>query len=95
MAHCSRDGTVHRYGERGEEKWPYFDQVREHYEAMHRVDGDLLVTSSVDECSDSDADEMPGLEPIVRRHTLTWACGKCTYVNAGSRVRTAVAVHSA
>ena len=39
MVHCSRNGTVHRYDEQGDERWLYFDQVRENYEAMHRVDG--------------------------------------------------------
>jgi hypothetical protein len=82
MVHCSRNGTVHRYGERGEEKWLYFDQVREHYEAMHKVDSDLLIVSSCDETSDSDEDEMPGLEQIVQRHTMPWECCRCTYVNA-------------
>ena len=71
------------YGERGEEKWLYFDQVRKYYEAMHQVDSDLLIASSGDESSDGDEDEMPGLEPIVRRHTMPWACSKCTDMNAG------------
>ena len=80
--HCSRDGTVHRYGERGEQKWLYFDQAREHYEAMHQ-DGGLLVAGSGDESSDEDEDEMPELETIVQRHTTACTCGKCAYVNAG------------
>ena len=70
MVHCSRDGTVHRYGERGEEKWLYFDQARGHYEAMHQMDGDLLVASSGDESSGEDEDEMPELETIVQKPTL-------------------------
>ena len=84
MVQCSRDGNVHRYGERGEEKWLYFDQAREHYEAMHQVDGDMLIANSSSDSSDEDEDEMPELESIMQRHTMPWACGKCTYVNAGS-----------
>ena len=84
MVHCSRDGTVHRYGERGEVKWLYFDQAKENYEVMHQMDGGLLVASSGDESNDENEDEMPELEAIVQRHTMPWTCGKCAYVNAGS-----------
>ena len=39
---CSRHGTVYEYGTGEEQKWLYFDEVRQHYEAMHQLPDDLL-----------------------------------------------------
>ena len=41
--YCSRHGNVHSYGSGVETKWLYFDDVRQHYEAMHMVGEDLLI----------------------------------------------------
>ena len=70
MVHCSRHGNVHSYGSGVETKWLYFDDVRQHYEAMHMVGEDLL-----------QGDSIPAAE--VEKHCMPWACEKCTYVNAG------------
>ena len=37
MVHCLRHGNVHSYGSGMETKWLYFDDVRQHYEAMHMI----------------------------------------------------------
>ena len=70
MVHCSSHGNVHSYGSGEEEKWIYFDEVREHYEAMHKVAEELL------------QEEVKQLES--QRHCVPWECYKCTYVNAGT-----------
>ena len=63
MVHCSRHGNVHSYGSGVETKWLYFDDVRQHYEAMHMVGEDLL-----------QGDSIPAAE--VEKHCMPWACEK-------------------
>ena len=81
MVHCSRDGTIHKYGQRGDEKWLYFDQIREHYEAMHLVDSKLLLS---EESDDSDERDDGPSRVGVQLHTMPWQCRKCTYLHAGA-----------
>jgi hypothetical protein len=76
MVHCSTHGNVHSYGSGEEKKWIYFDEVREHYEAMHKVAEELLQETEVVH------DEVKQLES--QRHCVPWKCCKCTYVNAGA-----------
>jgi hypothetical protein len=73
--HCSRHGTIHEYGNGEEQKWLYFDEVREHYEAMQQVPEDLLQEEGAAAAEQQTATE-------VHRHGVPWTCCKCTYVNA-------------
>ena len=71
---CSRQGTVHEYGAGEEHRWLYFDEDREHYEAMHQMPEGLLFSEGAVEAQQDAAE--------VQRHAMPWACCKCTLVNA-------------